>query len=218
MESLKIIDNVLEPVEYIIPFSLANKTINILVKAPINSSVFLTTNINGEYVIPMFFKEQTADGNIFTCDLTLLKHQIDYLKQHPKTILAFTISINSIDIEGEFKGSIHPQLYNSFIKDSNTIKQLQDKLIDLESKIAFMNTKAPDFKVPIQTLHKGMVPMATGVYNDFKWDYPFSNIRALTLELSQLVNDISRQHKELITRVNALEQKVNEHVYEQYQL
>lgn len=218
MEALKIIDNVLEPVEYIIPFSLANKTINILVKAPINSSVFLTTNINGKYVIPMYFKEQTADGNIFTCDLALLNHQINYLKQRPKTILVFSISINNTKIEGEFKGSIHPQLYNSFLKEINTVKQLQDKIIELESKIAIMKVSAPGFKVPEQTLYKGMVPMSTGVYNEFIWDFPFSDLRAKVLELSGLVLNLSTQNTQLTERINTLEQKVNEHIYEQYQL
>ena len=81
-----------------------------------------------------------------------------------------------------------------------------------------MKVSVPGFKVPEQTLYKGMVPMATGIYNEFVWDFPFSDLRAKVLELSELVLKLSTQNTQLTERINTLEQKVNEHIYEQYQL
>lgn len=219
MATIKIVNNALEAIDYIIPFSYTNKTINIVVKAPIQSSVFLNTNVNGDYNIPMFFKEQTEEGNMFTCDLTLLKTQVEYLKQHPKTVLVFKVYINNTLIEGEFRGSINPQLYNTFIKNEyNTLKQIQDELIKLNSKIAILNAPKVPFEETPKTLYKGMVPISTGVYNEYKWDFPFSDLRETVKSLSELVLNLSQQNSKLTSRLSTLEEKVNEHIYEQYQL
>lgn len=218
MLTLYITDNKLEPVEYIIPFSLSNKTIDIMVNAPMISHIYLTTDINGKYNLPMYFKNATPEGNVFTCELGFLKYQIDYLKEHPNKVLEFTITINNSTVEGTFKGTVHPQLYSSFITDANIIKTLQDKILELNAQIKIAQISAPAFDKTEQTLYKGMVPIATGLGNSYVWDYPFNDMRLKLLEITSLVTNLATQNTKLTERINDLETKLLNHLYEEYQL
>jgi hypothetical protein len=219
MHTFNIVDNHLEnPNDIVHVFSFSNKTINVVVKTPISSAVFLIAHINQKYIIPMYFTSQSKDGNIFTCDLTLSKQCIEYLKQHPKKVISFEVSINDTLVEGNFRGSIHPQLFDSFLKESDIIKSIQDKLIKINSDIAILQQNPSAFKESEQTLYKGMVPMATGVYNEYIWDFPYNGLQKKVLEISELALNLSTQCSKLTEHINRVESKLLDHIYEEYQL
>ena len=218
MINLKVIDNQLEPIENVIPITISNKTVELAAHLPVNASIYLKTNIHGEYYSPFGFVRTEEDFNIFSCSIVLLNNQVQYLKQKPTKAIKFEVVVNDALVEGSFKCSVHPQLLDTFSVNANVIKELQDKYTQLYADFYKDKYESPKFDKDSQPLAKGMVPVATGVGSEYNWDYPLDNLREHVIKLSQLVLDLSEQNSQLTKRVNELEVKVNEHVYEQYQL
>lgn len=218
MINLQIVENQLSELESVQVITFSNKTISLVVDAPMQALITLKTNIDGDCFIPLQFIETLPEGNKFIGDLVFTNPQINYLKAHPKKVLSFTVEINNEAAKGSFKCHIHPQLIDQFSTNTSLLYEIYTRYNKLVADLYKEKFSNPQYQQAEQPLGRGMVPVATGVGNEYKWDYPLNNIRERVLALSQLVLNLSEQNTQLTNRVNELESKVNEHVYEQYQL
>ena len=196
-----------------------NNKISVLTDAPIDSVIFLKINgFKNEYVIPMYIERTEETGHIFSCEILFTSSQIDFINSNPKQVYNCSFEINRSNVEGSFKFTIYSVKFAYQNKTNlDIIGQIVKDLAEIKSYI-YVNNKTETNTLFAVDIAKGMVPIATGIGNEYKWDYPLVNVYDKLKDLSKLVLDLSEQNTQLVQRINELETKINDHVYEQYVL
>jgi hypothetical protein len=63
-----------------------------------------------------------------------------------------------------------------------------------------------------------MTPIATGNADEYIWDFPFVSLYNQVKELIKLNTNLAEQNANLVEKVNKLEKKLTDHIYEEYEL
>lgn len=203
----------------ILSITKLNNKISILSDIPINSVVFLKIQgFKNEYIIPMYIEKQESDGYIFSCRVLFTSEQLDFINANPRQVYECSFEINGSSIDGSFKFTIYSVRFANQIKSNlDTLGHIMKDLAELKSDIYVTNKRETKSLIAVD-IAKGMVPVATGIGNEYKWDYPLANVYDKLKDLSKLVYDLSEQNTQLVQRINELETKINDHIYEQYVL
>lgn len=195
-----------------------NNDISILTDAPIDSVVFLKIiGFKNEYIIPMYVEKTESNGHVFSCKIMFTNEQLDFINEHPKQVYECSFKINKSIISGSFKFTIFSTKFAYQNKNSlDVVQQLIAEFVQLKSMIYKLNKGQSQLPIATPDISKGMVPVATGINNEYIWDYPLSNVYNKLKSLSELVVELAEQNTQLANRLNELEVKLNEHLYEQY--
>lgn len=200
------------------PLSAINNRIEIVANLPINTPMYLIINgFKKPYHIPFNFSSVSKDGNHFYVRIILTDAQIDKLRTNPTTQLSGKILINNFEIPGEFKITYNTQLL-PYMRGNSVIASLVKDIADLRKEIYALSKTYPKFTPAQYDMPKGVIPVATGVGNEYTWDYPLKDVHVLLTKMSTIIAELSEQNKALTNRLNDLEQDVHDHIYEQYKL
>lgn len=200
------------------PLSSINNKVEIVANIPANSSIYLViSGFKKLYYIPFNFDSVTEEGNHFYTRIIFNDSQIDKLRTNPDIKLFGKVLINNSEIPGEFNITYNVQLL-PYMRGNSVIASLVKDIAELRKEIYVMSKKYPKFEPTQFDLPKGVIPVATGVGNEYTWDYPLKDVMVLLSKMSTIISELSEQNKALTTRVNELEQEVHDHIYEQYKL
>lgn len=197
--------------------SKSNNEIILTADIPTDAAVFIKSNIGTELIIPLYLKQISSEGNIFTGNILFNYEHINYIKKHPLDVYNLFIVVNKEVLEGSVKftiPSVRLATYNKpeldlFLKLSNDLNKLSADLYKTKKEY-------PKFMPSKIDLNKGMIPVATGVGNEYKWDYPFDSITKYLKNTIEIVNSLSCKYDALLDRVNDLNKQIIDHIYEGY--
>lgn len=214
-------DNVIvENTEAIIAISNNNNKMSIVAQVPLSSSVFLTLHgFKRPYTIPLLYSQTKKEGHVFTGDIKFLLEHIQYINDNPKQVYKGTIIINNIEVQKHFKfviSSITVALSNR--QDNDALINLTTEYAKLRADLITFKKSYPRIKLPVTELRKGMIPIATGDGNEYIWDFPFISLYNQVKELIKLNANLAEQNANLVEKVNELEKKLTDHIYEEYEL
>lgn len=186
-------------------------TIDVVGEIPIASNVMChITGPFNEYSFALNYKETTDEGNTFSSPFIIDDNSLKIQKLNSESACYFYITINGVIIDNKQLITISPKLISTadrqivyLIKEVNTLKQ------ELKTQIA-------SFKTTEANIKKGMVPVATGVGDGFVWDYLFDNVTKNVEDLAKLMTKTSEALDALTKRVNDIEEKLHNHMYENY--
>ena len=204
----------------IIPISNTHNKISVVVKAPISSVVFLTIKgFQKPYIIPLFFVRTSEEGNIFSESIRFLLEHIKYIGEHPNKVYKGTLSIDGIPVEGTIKFMVNSmKIAQNNKQDNDVLVNLTKEYAKLRSEIYMLKKTYPKISKSPVDLKKGMVPVATGSSNEYVWDYPLTRLHTQVKELIKLNKELADQNAKLVEKVNELEKKLTDHIYEEYEL
>lgn len=200
------------------PLSSINDKIEVIADIPSNATLYLViTGFKKPYHIPFNFNGATKEGNHFYTRIILNDAQIDKLRVNPNTLLYGKLLVNNFEIPGEFKITYNVQLL-PYIRGNSVIASLVKDVAELRNELYSVSKKYPKFTPTQYDMPKGVIPVATGIGNEYVWDYPLKDVHIVLSKMATIISELSEQNKALTTRVNELEQKVHDHIYEQYKL
>lgn len=200
------------------PVSSINDKIEIIANIPSNAALYLViTGFNKPYYIPFNFDGVSKEGNHFYTKIIFNDAQIDKLRVKPDTKLFGKLVVNNSEIPGKFKITYNTQLL-PYIKGNSVIASLVKDIAELRKEVYTISKKYPKFTPTQYDMPKGVIPVATGVGNEYVWDFPLKDVHVVLTKMSTIIAELSEQNKALTERVNQLEQEVHDHVYEQYKL
>lgn len=186
--------------------------IEVIGKIPISSRVFCIVECGfNKYDFPLMYKETLTEGNVFSSVFFLDDNFLNNYRLN-NTECNFYIKVNNCILNNKQALSISPKVSsnNSIFKDS-ILKEINSLKQDL---VAY---KSPAI-IPNQSIKKGMVPVATGLGNMYVWDFPFSDLHNKLTKVIELETEIANCISDLTKRVNELETKILDHIYESYNI
>lgn len=200
------------------PLSSINNKIEVVANVPSNTTLYLViTGFKKPYHIPFNFSGTTKEGNHFYTRIIFNDAQIDKLRVSPNTPLCGKLLLNNLEVPGEFKITYNIQLL-PYMRGNSVIASLVKDVAELRNELYSISKKYPKFTPTRYDMPKGVIPVATGVGNEYVWDYPLKDVNVLLSKMSTIIAELSEQNKVLTERVNELEQEVHDHIYEQYKL
>lgn len=218
---MKIINDILQPDETPVIVTGINTSIKVECKYPKDST--LMCYIEG-YVPITYFPlswsgETTNDGLIFTGRLLFNKQMINYIAEHENNYLCFKIARTKIENKQKF--SINYASIERVINAlPNTYMQLTESVNNLSNRVdTFVNRQYYNtrFITDENKTIKGMIPVAVDNNGNYKWDFPFIKEKEILNQSINLLKDISKQISLLNDRVNTIEKKLMDHIYEGYE-
>lgn len=207
---LKIKDNKLETCELLYIHS-TQSTIEVVGDFPITSKV--KCYIEGPfqtYYFPLVYKETIDEGNVFSSVFIIDDNSLTIQKLNNNTQCSFYIQIDNTVIEGKQLIELNPKIISNIDSQVSTlIKEVNDLKQLVKGRLNELTICNSDIK-------KGMVPVATGVGDTYTWDYMFDNITKNLTELSSIMTNVSSAIDVLTKRINDIEVKLHDHIYESY--
>lgn len=218
----KIFNNqIVEGLKSVMPISGINNTIEIVSNIPMNSVVFIEIDgFKETMTLPLYISREELDGNVFSGQILFTNAQVDYIKSNPKQVYTGKFIINNTHIDGDFYMTINPQHVDYLSKTVNNYIPLITEISKLRAEIYKFQKSAQvtsSLNIP-EDLRAGTVPVATGVGNQYSWDYPLSNVETKLKQLSEIVKELSAANQQLTNEVSVLKQHVLDHIYEEYDI
>ena len=217
----KIFNNqIVDGYKAVMPINGVNNTIEIISNIPVDSVVFIEIEgFKETMTIPLYITRTENEGNVFSAQIYFTNSQVDYIKKNPKQVYTGKFIINNNHIEGDFYMTVNPQhvvYLNKFINNYiPLIKEISSMRAELYKIAKQQYTKEP---IDHSDLKKGTVPVATGVGNQYTWDYPLQQVETKLQQLSEIVKELSAANQQLTNEVSVLKQHVLDHIYEEYDI
>lgn len=205
------------------PFIISSfhNTVEVVGKYPASSVVYCyITGYTEEIKFPLVCQQLTDEGYIFKGQIIINKKIAEYMHKNSDKEFTFKFKFNNEPIEGECKVLIN---YESIMIFLNT---LPDPLTQVMQSVNQLSARLDSYilkKTSAKTLSKvgikkGMSPIAIDNYGNYAWDYPFAKEKEALKNISQILNSISEQLSTLNSRVELVEKKLTDHIYETYEL
>lgn len=198
-----------------------NNIIEVVGKYPISSIVYCYVNgYTTELKFPLVASELTDNGYKFKGAVILHKKCLDYIRDNPDKEFTFTFKVNNEPIVGKQKFVIDyesalryvmniPDMYTMLLK---TVNQISTKLEH------YVNGTVQNNSFSTTGIAPGMIPYTVNASGDYVWDYPFIKEKEAVKEALSLLQGISEQLVTLNERLHKVEQKLNNHIYQEYDL
>lgn len=206
-------DNSLITKEQVFCIKTKHDKIEVIGEIPISSRVFCIAKCGmNTYSFPLMYKETTNTGNVFSSIFFVDDGFLNHYRLNENAECCFSIKVDNCLLENTQKLSISPRVSanNSIFKDSilKEINSLKQDLVAFKSNTLETNTN----------MKKGMIPIATGLGEEYLWDYPFSDLHNKLVKTIELEKQIAECISDLTKRVNDLETKILDHIYESYNI
>lgn len=205
------------------PFIISSfhNTVEVVGKYPASSVVYCyITGYTEEIKFPLVCQQLTDEGYLFKGQIIINKKIAEYMYKNSDKEFTFKFKFNNEPIEGECKVLIN---YESVMIFLNTLPEPVTQLIQSVNQLStridsYILGTTSSKKFDSQQAKKGMSPIAIDNFGNYIWDYPFAKEKEALKNISQILNGISEQLSTLNSRLELVEKKVTDHIYETYEL
>ena len=218
---LTIVENKLVNNENPILVSGYNNTIEVIGKYAKSSVMYCYINgYTTELRFPLIATELTDNGYKFTGSIILHKKCLDYINNNRDKEFYFTFKVNNEPIEGKQTFVIDYESALRYVsKIPDTYTQLLKSINILGAKLdSYINNAIKEEPFNSNNIAPGMIPVSTGSNGSYIWEYPFIKEKEAVKNLTKLLQGISEQLLTINKRLYKVEQSLNDHIYQEYEL